>query len=55
MIKRRIVQIAGSDNRIYVLADDGSLWEMNHDGKWVEHFELPDRPEPTTAIPGPRS
>lgn len=39
---RKIVQIAGSDNRIYALADDGSLWEMNHDGDWTEHPPLPD-------------
>ena len=44
-----IKQIAGSDNRIYALCYDGSLWEMNHGGEWSEHPPLPDSEEPETG------
>lgn len=38
---RKIAQIAGSENRIYALATDGTLWEMNSGGHWLEHPPLP--------------
>jgi hypothetical protein len=41
--QRRIVQVAGSDNRIYALDEDGELWEMNHSGRWDLHPGLPNR------------
>lgn len=41
--KRQIVQIAGSENRIYALDEGGELWEMNHSGKWDAYPGLPDR------------
>lgn len=52
MIARKIVQIAGSDNRIYALADDGMLWEMNHSGEWDEHPQLPPKPTPKASVSG---
>lgn len=51
-MKRKIVQIAGSDNRIYALDDDGTLWEMNFDGVWVEHPPLPDKDVPAYTTIG---
>lgn len=52
-MKRTIKQIAGSDNRIYALADDGTLWEMNHAGMWTQHDGLPDRTEQPVERPAP--
>lgn len=39
--KRRVIQIAGSDNRLYALCDDYTVWEMNHSGMWCQHPEIP--------------
>lgn len=38
---REIKQIAGSENRIYALCVDGTLWEMNHSGQWALHPAIP--------------
>lgn len=43
---RKIKQIAGSDNRIYALCEDGTLWEINHTGEWTQHPGIPES-EPT--------
>lgn len=42
-VKRRIMQIAGSENRIYALDESGELWEINQHGAWDNHPPLPDR------------
>lgn len=42
-MRRKIVQIAGSENRIYALGDDGTLWEMNQSGEWSRHPDLPTK------------
>lgn len=38
---RNIVQITGSDNRLYALCDNGEIWEMNHDGIWTAYPSIP--------------
>lgn len=45
---KQIKQIAGSENRIYALCEDGTLWEYNHSGEWSEHIPIPELPEPAT-------
>jgi hypothetical protein len=49
-IKRRVVQIAATDNHIYALASDGTIWNWNHEGIWrawppVDEIEQPYQTE----------
>lgn len=50
-MKRSIKQISGSDNRIYALADDGTLWELNHGGEWTQHDPLPSDTVTAETLP----
>lgn len=45
-MSRKITQIAGSDNRIYALCEDGTLWEMNQSGEWDQHPPIPEVLQP---------
>jgi alpha-tubulin suppressor-like RCC1 family protein len=44
-MKRNIIQIAGTDRRIFALASDGTLWEWNSDAMWTQHDCLPQPTE----------
>lgn len=41
--ERTIIQIAGSENCIYALCSDATLWTRNKSGGWSMH---PDIPQP---------
>lgn len=43
---RKIIQISGSENRIYALCNDHTIWEYNHDGVWTEHPPIPQPVKP---------
>lgn len=44
-MKRTITQIAGTDNRIFALANDGTIWEWNNSAVWTQHDCLPQPAE----------
>ncbi len=44
-MKRKITQISCTDYKIYALASDGTLWELNSSGAWSQHEPLPDAPD----------
>lgn len=50
--QRKVVQISGTDNRLFALADDGTIWELNHDGQWGQHDLLPPRKCPEVPEEG---
>jgi hypothetical protein len=41
MTKRKIIQITNSNDRLFALCDDGTVWEFNHDGRWGMVPKLP--------------
>jgi len=46
-MQRKVIQIAATDNHVYALCDDGTIWNWNVEGQWKEWpptAEIPQRP-----------
>lgn len=40
--KRKPIQIAGINNDLYVLCDDGSIWYMGANNDWIKMIQIPN-------------